>query len=62
MAATAQSAGLVFADKDQLKQELNLADPASIQAQPAADPELDKQADDIAARILKVDLSDANAS
>ena len=48
MAATSQSAGLVFADKDQLKLELNLADPQSIQAEASADPELDKQASDIA--------------
>ena len=59
MAANAQ--GLVFADKDQLKQELNLADPQSIHAEASADPELDKQAADIAARILKVDLNDVNA-
>lgn len=53
---------LVFAEPQQLREELQLADPMSLQAQPAtAEPELVKQADDVAARMLKLDLNDQAA-
>jgi uncharacterized protein YaaN involved in tellurite resistance len=51
---------LVFADKEELKKELKLADPAQLQASQGADPQLDQQAEDVVARIMKVDLNDTN--
>jgi uncharacterized protein YaaN involved in tellurite resistance len=59
--APAQSAQLAYADKQTVSAELGLVDPASIQADPTADPELDKQADDVAARVLRLDLNDTSA-
>lgn len=58
MNAQVQALALKVPDADALKTELDLADPASIHADPVADPELAKQAEDVAARILKVDLND----
>lgn len=52
----AQVQALKTADPVALKAELDLADPAAIHADPVADPELAKQAEDVAAKILKVDL------
>ncbi|MEN8207313.1 MAG: toxic anion resistance protein [Pseudomonadota bacterium] len=52
-----QSQKLEFADKEQLRQELDLADPLLLQADPQIDPELLHQAEDAVARILKADLN-----
>jgi uncharacterized protein YaaN involved in tellurite resistance len=61
-AATPAAPQLKLADAQQLREELQLADPATLQAPAAdADPALVSQADDVAARILKLDLNDHNA-
>lgn len=52
---------LALSEPEQLRKELDLPDPLAIEAKTQADPELDKQADDIAARIIGVDLSDHHA-
>lgn len=52
---------LVLADAKDLRQELHLADPASVHADPVADPKLAQQAEDVVARMLKVDLHDVDA-
>ncbi len=44
-----------------LSEELGLTDPATVQADPVADPELSKQAEDVAARVLRLDLDDHGA-
>ena len=54
----AQPQALVFKDKEELRQELKLADPAAIHAETGADPALDQQAEDVVARIMKLDLND----
>ena len=51
---------LVVSDAQSLRQELNLTDPASLGATPA-DPALTQKAEDLAARMLRVDLSDTTA-
>jgi uncharacterized protein YaaN involved in tellurite resistance len=56
-----QSAALAYVEKETVKQELGLLDPAAVQADPVADPELDKQAEDVAARVLRLDLNDQTA-
>ena len=61
MNQAAQPQGLVFKDKEELRQELKLADPAAIHAETGADPALDQQAEDVVARIMKLDLNDAHA-
>ena len=61
MSDVAQAQALVFKDKEQLKQELKLPDPASIHAEPKVDTELDNQAGDVVARIMKLDLNDQSA-
>ena len=58
---------LVFADKDQLRKELALADPATIHADPAADGDLHAQAPGLLARAALAQsgtliLSDAVAN
>lgn len=58
MATPAPTSQLVFADKEQLRKELDLPDPMQLQAGRAADPALDQQAEDVVARIMKVDLND----
>jgi uncharacterized protein YaaN involved in tellurite resistance len=50
---------LVFADQESLKKELKLADPSQLQASSGTDGKLDHQAEDVVARIMKVDLNDA---
>lgn len=57
-----ESQQLVVADPKTLRQELDLADPASVHADVQADPKLAQQADDVVARILKVDLKDHHAT
>lgn len=59
--SAAASQQLVFADAKDLRQELHLADPASVHADPGADPKLAQQAEDVVARMLKVDLQDVDA-
>jgi len=61
MGEAEQASQLVFADKAKLREELNFPDPSAIAADRASDPDLAQQADDIAARALKVDLSDQAA-
>ncbi len=51
---------LVFADKAQLRQELRLADPATIHADPAADADLDAQAESVVGRMIHITASDAD--
>jgi len=54
------ASNLVVSDAQSLRQELNLTDPASLGATPA-DPALTQKAEDLAARMLRVDLSDTTA-
>lgn len=61
-AAAPAAPQLDLADAGQLRAELQLADPATLQAPAAdADPALVAQADDVAARILKLDPNDQDA-
>lgn len=53
---------MVFADAAALRSELDIADPTAIQADPVADPALAQKADDLVARMLKVDLNDVDAA
>ncbi|MEJ2622552.1 MAG: toxic anion resistance protein [Candidatus Thiodiazotropha sp.] len=52
---------LVFANKEQLKTELDLKDPFAVsqQAGSAVDDKLEAQAEDVVARIIATDLSDS---
>lgn len=59
--AAPQTQTLQFADKEQLRQELNLGDPTAVAVAAPADPALQQQADDVAARILKIDMNDSSA-
>src|SRR5262245_60226519 len=52
---------LVVPDAQQLRRELDLADPSGAPAEAPADPKLAQQAEDVVARILRVDLSDHDA-
>lgn len=58
MDTSSQVAALELADKAQLRQELALADPMAVQADPAAEPALYRQAEDVVARIMNTDLND----
>jgi len=58
MSAQMNAQVLKVPDAAAVKSELDLADPAALLADPVADPALMKQAEDIAARMLKVDLND----
>lgn len=58
MSNAAAANTLTFAEPRQLREELHLTDPTQVHPEPAAEPELVKQADDVAARILKIDLKD----
>jgi uncharacterized protein YaaN involved in tellurite resistance len=55
-----QESKLVFADKEQLKTELNLADPfaAAQGVSGEVDSKLEAQAEDVVARIISTDLND----
>jgi uncharacterized protein YaaN involved in tellurite resistance len=53
---------LVVPDAKSLRQELDIADPSAVQASAQADPKLAQQAEDVVARILKVDMQDHNAT
>jgi uncharacterized protein YaaN involved in tellurite resistance len=52
---------LVVADQQKLRVELNLPEPAAVQADSKADTELAKQAEDVVARVMKTDLSNRDA-
>jgi uncharacterized protein YaaN involved in tellurite resistance len=52
---------LVVADQDKLRAELNLPEPTAVHANPAADAQLAKQAEDVVARVLKSDLANHEA-
>ena len=56
-----ESISLELADEKKLRSELDMVDPAEIQAAEAEDPKLVKQADDVISRIVNVDLSNADA-
>ncbi|MCB1907663.1 MAG: toxic anion resistance protein [Rhodocyclaceae bacterium] len=49
---------LVFADKEELRKELKLADPAHIDADPAVDADLDAQADALVGRLVDIAADD----
>ncbi len=57
-----QESKLVFADKEKLKAELNLADPFAAESgqgvSGGVDSKLEAQAEDVVARIVSIDLSD----
>lgn len=52
---------LIFADRKKLREDLHLAEPLEIHATATTDPELDQQAEDVVARILKTDITNASA-
>ncbi len=52
---------LVLAEPEQVKQELKLADPTAIHVEPGTDPELDKQANGLAEKLLAIDPSSEGA-
>jgi uncharacterized protein YaaN involved in tellurite resistance len=56
-----QGGQLQAADQTRLRDELNLPDPASVQANRSADAELAKQAEDVVARVVNTDLSSHDA-
>jgi len=56
-----QGQKLVFAEEEQLRQELQIGQPQTIQADAKADPQLAQQAEDVVARILKVPMGDQDA-
>jgi uncharacterized protein YaaN involved in tellurite resistance len=59
MNATPQTAALAYVEKETVREQLDLVDPAAVQAaDPVADPELTKQAEDVTARVLRLDLND----
>lgn len=49
---------LVLADQQQLRKELDLTDPTAVHATVQTDPKLAQQAEDVVARILKVNIND----
>lgn len=54
-----QESKLVFADKEKLRAELDLADPFAVQAEAErTDAKLEAQAEDVVKRIVSTDLSD----
>lgn len=56
-----ESISLEVADEKKVRAELNMADPATIQAAELEDPKLVTQADDVVARIMGANLSDTDA-
>ncbi len=52
-----QSNQLIFEDKQKVAEELQLTDPLEIGKTTSADPALTEQAEDVVARIMKIDLS-----
>jgi uncharacterized protein YaaN involved in tellurite resistance len=59
--STVQGGQLQAADQDKLRNELNLPDPAAVQADKSADTALVRQAEDVVARIVSTDLSNHDA-
>jgi uncharacterized protein YaaN involved in tellurite resistance len=59
-AQLASGQALVVADQQALRTELHLPEPTAVQANPAADKELAKQAEDVVARVMKTDLSNVD--
>jgi uncharacterized protein YaaN involved in tellurite resistance len=59
--APSQSQSLQYADATALRQELELGDPSALAADAQHDPKLAQQAEDVVARILKVDINDSAA-
>ncbi len=58
-----QTTSQLFADREQLRSELKLADPMQMTAEQAQqDPVILEQADDIVARILNTDVQDGQAT
>ncbi|MCK5515897.1 MAG: toxic anion resistance protein [Desulfobulbaceae bacterium] len=58
-----QTTSQLFADREQLRSELKLADPMQMTAEQAQqDPVIQEQADDIVARILNTDAQDGQAT
>ena len=53
---------LVFADSDEVKKELKLADPTAIQAEPGTDPELDQQASMLVEKLIAIDPNQSEAA
>jgi len=56
-----ESQTLVFAEEQQIRKELEIAEPAAIQADAQADPKLAQQAEDLVARILNTSVTDSDA-
>ncbi|MCP5236190.1 MAG: toxic anion resistance protein [Zoogloeaceae bacterium] len=54
----ADTQSLVFADKEELKKELKLADPTRITVDPAADADLEAQADALVGRLVDIAADD----
>ncbi|HBH35592.1 MAG TPA: toxic anion resistance protein, partial [Gammaproteobacteria bacterium] len=54
-----QESQLIFADREKLREDLHLVEPLEIHATATTDPELDQQAEDVVARILKTDINNA---
>ncbi len=54
-----QESQLIFADRKKLREDLHLVEPLEIHATATTDPELDQQAEDVVARILKTDITNA---
>ncbi len=55
-----QESQLIFADRKKLREDLHLVEPLEIHATATTDPELDQQAEDVVARILKTDINNAS--
>jgi uncharacterized protein YaaN involved in tellurite resistance len=60
-AAAPQAQALVVADAQALRKELDIPDPAHLQASAQEDPKLAKQAEDVVSRVLSVSMNDADA-
>lgn len=56
-----QSQTLIFADEAQLRQELQVAEPAAVQADAKVDADLAQQADDVVTRLVNVQPADLDA-
>ena len=59
--ASAQTETLVFADETELKHDLRLADPQTLQVDPGQESALAQQADDVVARIMATSPADQEA-
>ena len=59
--STSQAVALEVTEEKNLRSEIDLPDPLSIQAGKEEDPKLVEQAVDVVARILSVDMNDSEA-